>query len=154
MGTGSGVDAVLAATRGARVLAVDISPPALAAARANAERNGVADRVEVERSDHFDNVVGEFDLIVFDPPFRWFKPRDVMESVMADEGYATMTKFFRQARNFLAPQGRMLIFFGTSGDLGYLKGLIAEQGFHAESVAHDELTRDGWKVEYFTLRVT
>jgi len=48
----------------------------------------------------------------------------------------------------------MLIFFGTSGDLGYLKGLIAEQGFHAEAVAHDELTRDGWNVEYFTFRVT
>jgi release factor glutamine methyltransferase len=154
MGTGSGVNALLAATRGARVLAVDINPPALAAARANAERNGVADRVEVRRSDVFDNVVGEFDLIVFDPPFRWFKPRGLMESVMADERYATMTKFFHQARNFLAQRGRMLIFFGTSGDLGYLKGLIAEQGFHADAVAHDELTRDGWKVEYFTFRVT
>lgn len=30
----------------------------------------------------------------------------------------------------------------------------AEQGFHAETVAHDELTRDGGKAEYFTFRVT
>jgi release factor glutamine methyltransferase len=74
MGTGSGVNAIFAATRGARVLAVDISPPALAAAEANAERNGMADRIEVRRSDIFDNVEGLFDLIVFDPPFRWLKP--------------------------------------------------------------------------------
>jgi release factor glutamine methyltransferase len=47
----------------------------------------------------------------------------------------------------------MLIFFGTSGDLGYLHHLMAENGFLWEPVAHDDLTRDGWKVEYFTLRV-
>ncbi|MGH3607044.1 MAG: methyltransferase, partial [Pseudonocardiaceae bacterium] len=45
---------------------------ALAVARDNALRNGVADRIEVRRSDVFSNVDGRFDLIVFDPPFRWF----------------------------------------------------------------------------------
>src|SRR5215510_2630395 len=43
MGTGSGVNAILAASAAHRVLAVDINPYALDAARANAERNGVAD---------------------------------------------------------------------------------------------------------------
>ena len=48
----------------------------------------------------------------------------------------------------------MLIFFGTSGDLGYLKALIAEAGFIAEVIAHEDLVRDGWKVEYFTFRLS
>src|SRR5439155_16598106 len=61
MGTGSGVNAVLAATRGATVLAVDINPAALDAARANAVRNGVADRVEVRHSDVFEEADGVFD---------------------------------------------------------------------------------------------
>ncbi len=154
MGTGSGVNAVLAARRGARVLAVDTNPRALEAARANVARNGVAALVEVRRSDVFSDVEGRFDLIVFDPPFRWFAPHDLIESAMADEGYRAMTAFFRQAKRHLASEGTMLIFFGTSGDLGYLRRLMADEGFEAEVVARDELTRDEWRVEYLTFRVT
>lgn len=153
MGTGSGVNAVLAATRGADVLAVDISAVATAAARANAERNGVSALVRVRRSDIFSDVDGRFDWIVFDPPFRWFRPRSPMELVMADEGYQAMTKFFREARTHLRPAGKMLIFFGTSGDLDYLHRLMTEQGFTWTVRAHDDLVRDGWKVEYFTFLV-
>jgi release factor glutamine methyltransferase len=154
MGTGSGVNAILAATKGARALAVDINPVALAGAQANADRNGVGDRVEVRRLDVFSDVEGVFDLIVFDPPFRWFRPRDLLESAMTDEGYRAMTAFFRQARGHLAVGGRMLLFFGTSGDLGYLEALIAESGFSAEVIAHEDLVRDRWQVEYFTFKLS
>jgi len=154
MGTGSGVNAILAASRGAQVLAVDINPLALEAAVANVERNGVAGLVRVRHSDVFGEVEGTFELIVFDPPFRWFRPRDLLEVAMTDEGYRSMTTFFRQARQHLSPNGRMLIFFGTSGDLDYLKNLATEQGFSMETLAHDDLTRDGWKVDYFTFRLT
>jgi len=154
MGTGSGVNAVLAATRGAEVLAVDTNPRAVDAARANAARNSVGDRIEVRYSDVFSEVKGTFDLIVFDPPFRWFRPRDLLETAMTDEGYRAMTEFFRHARRHLSPQGKMLIFFGTSGDLGYLKNLMAENGFSADVVASDGLPRNGWKVEFLTFLVT
>jgi release factor glutamine methyltransferase len=154
MGTGSGVNAILAASKGADVLAVDINPHALRAAVANAERNGFADRVEVRYSDVFSQVEGTFDLIVFDPPFRWFRPRDLLEAAMTDEGYRAMTTFFRRLRSHLRPGGRALIFFGTSGDLGYLQQLVADCGFVSEVVAQGALTRDGWQVEYFTFRLT
>jgi hypothetical protein len=68
---------------------------------------------------------------------------------MTEGGYRAMTTFFRQAREHLAPSGRMLIFFGTSGDLGYLQRLLDETGFSSEVGAHDELTRDGWRVDHF-----
>ena len=66
----------LHAARGgaASVLAVDSSAPALAAARRNAERNGVADRVTFRAGDCFDVArelerSGErFGLVVLDPP--------------------------------------------------------------------------------------
>jgi release factor glutamine methyltransferase len=154
MGTGSGVNAILAASKGARVLAVDVNPKALDAARANAERNGVQRRVEVRHSDVFSSVDGTFDLIVFDPPFRWFAPRDLFEAAMTDKDYKAMTTFFRQVKTYLEPGGRMLIFFGTSGDLGYLQSLIAQEELSSEVVAHDDLVRDGWTVDYFTFRVT
>jgi release factor glutamine methyltransferase len=154
MGTGSGINAILAASKGADVLAVDINPRALEAAKANVERNGIGDRTEVRHSDIFSNVAGTFDLIVFDPPFRWFRPRDLLESAMTDEGYQAMTRFFRQARRYLTPRGKMLIFFGSSGDLDYLKNLFAEERFTSDIVAHDDLIRDGWKVDYFTFRLS
>lgn len=154
MGTGSGVNALLAASRAVDVLAVDINPHAVEAARRNAERNGVADRIEVRHSDVFSDVEGEFDLIVFDPPFRWFAPRDQFEVAMTDTNYRAMTEFFRTAQQHLTPTGRMLIFFGTSGDLAYLKHLADEQGFRTEIIAQEHLDKDGWTVDYFTFRLT
>lgn len=154
MGTGSGVNAILAAGAARRVLAVDVNPVAVAAARANAEANGVADRVDVRESDVFSAVEGEFDLIVFDPPFRWFAPRDLLETATTDENYQAMTEFFRSVRSYLAPGGRMLISFGTSGDIGYLRGLMDEQGFGAEVVRRQALTKDGTRVEYLIFRLT
>ncbi len=154
MGTGSGANAILAASEAAEVVAVDINPVALEAARDNAARNGVTDRIAVRHSDVFSNVEGEFDLIVFDPPFRWFAPRDLLEAATTDENYRAMTTFFREARQHLAPDGRMLIFFGSSGDLAYLKRLFNEGGFAAEVVAEHALVRDDWRVEYYTYRLT
>jgi release factor glutamine methyltransferase len=154
LGTGSGVNAILAASRGATVVAVDTNPHAIEAARRNAAANGVADRVEVRRSDVFGNVDGRFDLIVFDPPFRWFAPRDVFETAMADENYRALTTFFRQARTHLTERGRLLVLFGTTGDLGYLTRLADEERYHREVVASRELVRDGWRVEYLAFRMT
>lgn len=154
MGTGSGVNAILAAACGADVLAVDVNPVAVEAVRANAARNAVSDRVEVRCSDVFKAVTGRFDWIIFDPPFRWFAARDQTEAATTDQGYRAMTRFFREAHQYLEPGGKMLIFFGTSGDLGYLHDLMAETGFSAETVARDELLKDDWTIEYFRYVVT
>jgi release factor glutamine methyltransferase len=152
MGTGSGVNAILAASKGAEVVAADINPQAVETARTNAHRNGVA--VEVRESDLFGHVNGRFDLIVFDPPFRWFAPRDIFEAAMSDENYRSLTTFFRTVREHLAEGGRMLVFLGASGDLGYVRQLIDDGGFATETVAQRELTRDGGSVQYFTFRIT
>jgi len=153
MGTGCGVNAILAATTAREVVAVDINPLAVEAARRNAERNGLLDRIDVRESDVFSNVDGVFDLIVFDPPFRWFAPRDRFEVAMTDENYAAMTRFFRGARRHLTPGGRLLIFFGTSGDLDYLQQLAAEESFASEVLAQRDLEKDGWRVDYYTFRM-
>jgi release factor glutamine methyltransferase len=153
MGTGSGVNAILAATRGADVVAVDVNPHAVAAARANVERNGVADRVGVAQSDLFDEVEGRFDLVVFDPPFRWMRPRDWAEASITDEDYQTLTAFFATVRRHLAENGRVLVFFGTTADVGYLEQLVETNGFAAEVVSRRELEKDGHPVEYRTYRL-
>src|SRR6185295_1603809 len=51
-------------------VATEVSPAAAAIARKNAERNGVADRVDVREGDLFAPVHGErFELIAANPPY-------------------------------------------------------------------------------------
>ena len=71
IGTGSGPIALSIASEhpGARVVATDISEGALAVARENAERCGVADRVELVRGHLTAHVHGAFDLVVSNPPY-------------------------------------------------------------------------------------
>ncbi|MCT2584176.1 methyltransferase [Actinophytocola sp. S1-96] len=194
LGTGCGVNAILAASRSTDVLGVDINPAAVASAVANAERNGVADRTTFRESDVFSTVAGaterspagprsarrragtehvtrevgesadarsdpsntgdgRFDLIVFDPPFRWFAPRDLLEASMTDENYAALTRFLTEAGDHLTPDGRILMFFGTSGDLDHLYRVAAENGFHRETLATEDLTRQDTTITYVAFRL-
>lgn len=154
MGTGSGAYAILAASKATDVLAVDINPQSVEAARRNVIRNRVADRVDVRHSDVFSAVDGRFDLVVFNPPSRWFAARDLLEMASTDENYRTLTTFVRNVGRHLRVNGRLLIFFGTSGDLGYLRRLLVEEGFRIEIVNHREIVKGGTQVDYYTHRVT
>jgi release factor glutamine methyltransferase len=153
MGTGSGVNAILAASKSAQVVAVDINAAAIECARANAVRNGVADRIEFLETDVFSGVNGRFDLVVFDPPFRWFSPRTMLERASTDENYSAMTRFFSEIDEYLAENGRVLIFFGTSGDIDYLKGLIEGAGLTLEQISTQNLEKNRQTVSYFAFRL-
>lgn len=154
MGTGSGIGAILAASKSSDVVAVDINPKAVAAAAANAARNGMAERITFLVSDVFSAVDGSFDLLIFDPPFRWFKARDLLELGTADENYRALTTFMTEASRRLKPGGRILLHFGTSGDIDYLYHLIDAAAFKKEVLATEELTNDDLSVTYYVFRLT
>lgn len=99
-------------------------------------------------------VDGTFDLIVFDPPFRWFRPCDLLEMSFTDENYRTLTRFMSEVRDRLNPGGQLLLFFGTSGDMTYLRHLIDRSGLRADTIASRDLTKDGITVTYCTFRLT
>jgi release factor glutamine methyltransferase len=71
IGTGSGILAVTLAAEvpSADVTGTDLSAEALAVARQNAERHGVAARVTFVNTSYLDDVGGAFDLIVANPPY-------------------------------------------------------------------------------------
>ena len=73
VGTGSGILAVCAAkyVANSRVKAIDISPAALTVARRNAERHGVAERIQFVEGDLLSGEPAEprFDYIVSNPPY-------------------------------------------------------------------------------------
>jgi release factor glutamine methyltransferase len=71
IGTGSGCIVVALAHElpHAHFVASDVSADALAIARQNAERHGVADRVEFVAASYLGGVEGDFDLIAANPPY-------------------------------------------------------------------------------------
>jgi release factor glutamine methyltransferase len=71
VGTGSGVIGITLAVRRPQieVWATDVSPEAVELARANAERNGVADRVHVLEGDLLEPVPGRVDVVVANLPY-------------------------------------------------------------------------------------
>jgi release factor glutamine methyltransferase len=71
VGTGSGAVAVAVAVHLplARVVAIDLSPNALAVAQENVERHGVADRVDLRVANLLDGVDGPFDVIAGNLPY-------------------------------------------------------------------------------------
>lgn len=68
-GTGALALALAAACKDSQVTAVDASEEALSLARENANSTGLTDRVEFIRSNWFENVSGQFDIIVSNPPY-------------------------------------------------------------------------------------
>jgi release factor glutamine methyltransferase len=154
MGTGCGIDAILAARKSAQVVGVDLNPRAVEAAAVNAARNGVADRIQFMVSDVFQAVEGDFDLILFDPPFRWFAARDLLELSTADENYRALKTFMGEVRSRLRPGGRVLLHFGTTGDIDYLESLIKATGLKNQVLALDELATADLSVAYYVFRLT
>jgi ribosomal protein L11 methyltransferase len=90
VGCGSGVLAIAAVLLGApRAVAVDIDPAAVTATRANAERNGVADRVDVRPA-------GEM-------------PEATFEVVVANIGAAALRDLAPALRERVAPGGTLVL---------------------------------------------
>jgi release factor glutamine methyltransferase len=153
LGTGSGVNGIVAAAAGGHVVAVDVNPIAVECARANVAANRLADRIDVRESDVFEAVDDRFDLVVFDPPFRWFAPRDLWERGTADENYEALRRFFAQVGGHLTSAGRILLSFGTTGDIDYLHELIDGAGLAVEELRRLEGERDGFPVAYVAYRL-
>lgn len=124
VGTGSGIIAVSAAKHlpGARVVAIDVSRPALEVARENARSHRVEDRIELVESDLLTRVPAErrFDFVVSNPPYV---TRAEMESLAADvrdfephaallageRGTEVIESLIPQAADHLPPGGHLLI---------------------------------------------
>ncbi len=124
VGTGSGILAVCAARelKHARVLAVDISPAALAVARENATTHKVAERIEFVESDLLTAVPAErrFDFILSNPPYvktsemaslgpgvAEFEPRVALEA--GPRGTEVIERLLTQAADRLRPGGWLLL---------------------------------------------
>lgn len=133
IGTGTGVIAALLAQRGvSRVVATDLDPRALACARDNLARLGLAGQVEVIASDLFPE--GRAPLVVCNPPWVPARPSSAIERAIFDPDSRMLKGFLAGLSAHLAPQGEgWLIVSDLAEHLGLrtraeLLGWIGEAG--------------------------
>lgn len=104
LGTGTGVLAAVLARRGFdRVVATDINPRALACARDNAERLGLADRIEATGTGLYPD--GRADLVVCNPPWLPGRPVSAVEGGVYDPDAAMLNGFLTGLADHLRPGG-------------------------------------------------
>jgi release factor glutamine methyltransferase len=149
IGTGSGalLLALLTELPNARGTATDISVPALAIARANAERHGVTSRCSFVNCDIAEGVSGPFDMIVSNPPYvahgdiAGLAPevRDYDPAVALDggadglDGYRAIAT---DARRLLAPAGRLIVELGAGQELA-VRALFTKAGLASGTTRED-----------------
>jgi SAM-dependent methyltransferase len=107
VGTGTGVLAFLAARRGARVVATDVEPRAVACARDNAARLGLEGLVEVREADLFPE--GPADLVLCNPPWIPAEPHGPLDRAVYDPGSTFLSRFVAGLPDHLAPGGEALL---------------------------------------------
>ena len=100
VGTGTGVLAILLAKAGARVVATDLDPRAVACARENAERFGVAGRVQAVEADLFPP--GRARLVVANPPWVPAVPHGPLDRAVYDPGGALLGRLIGALADHLA----------------------------------------------------
>jgi release factor glutamine methyltransferase len=134
VGTGSGAIALAIADEhpGARVVAVDRSEGALALARENLERTGLAGRVELRQGDLLDGLAGPFDLVVSNPPYVTreeygslqpeIRLHEPYEAVVGDRVWERVA---REAFRILTRGGRLVLECGDGQAAEVAEGLAA-----------------------------
>jgi len=136
VGTGSGCLAVPIARERPQssIVATDTSEEALAVAGRNADRHGVAGRIQFTRADLLDGIPGPFDLVVSNPPYvreidradiqpevRW-EPPDALFA--GHEGLDVIRRLLPRATSRLTPGGTLMFEIGF-GQADAVAGLIS-----------------------------
>ena len=150
LGVGSGAIllAILAERPAARGLGIDVSEEALAVARDNAARLGLADRIALLRGDWSGGLAGsEFDLVVSNPPYiaspvietldpevRDYEPRIALDG--GPDGLEAYRRLAPEILRMLRPGGRFLV------EIGYDQKAAAESLFRAAGAMEVETLQD------------
>lgn len=120
LGCGSGVVGLSLRHHGlaSSAVLVDIDPQCVATARQNVGVLGVSGTVEVRRGDLFAPVGGErFDTVIFNMPLLHLAHEGMRHLALDDTGGRLASRFFDDALDYLAPDGRGYFAFSNVSDI-------------------------------------
>lgn len=132
VGTGTGAIARALAAAGARVVAVDLNPHAVALARRNVPG------ADVVRGDLATAFCGPFDVVTFNAPYLPSEHEERIDGVIdhafhgGEGGVETSARLLRDLPRILAEAGRAYLVVSSRADLDTLANVAAEAGLAHE----------------------
>jgi release factor glutamine methyltransferase len=135
IGCGSGFISQELGPKVARLLATDINPHAVRAARARG--------IEVIRADLFRGIKGKFDLILFNAPYLPTEPKERTGQWIdyaldgGESGRQTVDRFLGDLAGHLWPGGRALLLISSLTGLAEVRETAEAAGLNAEVVADE-----------------
>ena len=135
IGCGSGFISQELGAKVARLLATDINPHAVRAARARG--------IEVIRADLLRGIKGKFDLILFNAPYLPTEPEERTGQWIdyaldgGENGRETVDRFIEDLAGHLRPGGRALLLISSLTGLTEVQETAAAAGLNAEVVADE-----------------
>lgn len=148
--TGSGCVAIALATErpGLRIVATDISEPALAVAAGNAYKYGVESRIRFVRTDILSGVNDRFDLIVANPPYVPLGDRPGLQPEVrdhepplalfgGDDGLDIARMLAEHASVRLKPGGWLLFEYGAGQERGVRELIANAAPLRMAGIRHD-----------------
>lgn len=150
MFSGSGVFAVIAATRGSSVVAVDTSPAAVDCVQANARRSGVAGLIDVRQGTCRTAVAEDekFDLVIANPPLLPGIPDGALETAIYDPDLGSTYEFLEWVPQHLRRGGCAFLLTSDVMDR-YLEPLTAASeraGLTASLVADRDVGYEVYRI--------
>jgi len=128
VGCGSGlISAIIKSNTGASVVGIDINPFAVKCSREN--------EVETIRCDLLGPIKGKFDIILFNPPYLPTNEDERTEGWLnvaldgGNDGRKIIYRFIKEAGNFLAENGKILLLVSSLGGIEDIKSNIQSLGF-------------------------
>ena len=153
VGTGTGVQAIIAAKRGAKqVLAIDIDENSLNCAKENVELHHLEDVIEIRKSDLFENIKDDekFDLIISQLPFADSDCETKVKHFLFDPDFKLHEKLLKDAKEHLKENGRILIPSGEIANEEKLLKLIEKYNYKIVSVEEEKAQDLIWKVYFLS----
>lgn len=126
IGTGTGVIGLVAASRGAQVVATDISEKAIENAKFNSRENGLEEKISFRKTNLLDGVSENFDYVFANLPMD--------ESVWSKQGVdvdSTVKKFLTDVKEHLNKGGKVYLPWGSFAEQARIQveKTLDEKGF-------------------------
>ena len=129
LGAGSGIISILAAKKGAKVYASDISSIAIENIKLNAEKNGVD--IAVIRSDLFQNLINlKFDYIIINPPY--YKKDPIKEEEYAwfcGQNHEYFVRLFDSLTDHIKKDSEVYMILSEVCDIDAINSIGIKRGF-------------------------
>ncbi len=138
IGTGTGLLALVAKSEDSNVTGVDVSEVAVENAKFNASQNGLD--CKFLASDLFNEVDGDFDLIIFNPPYLPTSEGEVVKGSLdkawngGGSGREVIDRFLDNFQFFLRPEGAVLTLASSLSGVEQTLVKLKKHGFEPKVV--------------------